>query len=128
MDSVRIAVPSESTPVDLDDLLVRCLGRIDLAERILKKFETVLEADLQQLESAVHARDTEEIAHLAHRIKGASLAVSARPITECAKCLEVAATACQLEEIPYHLECLKKVGTQFFEFAPTLSQRSFGRN
>jgi HPt (histidine-containing phosphotransfer) domain-containing protein len=113
MDSVRASAPSESTPLDVDALLERCLGRIDLAERILQRFQTCLADDVKQLEAAVLTTNTEEIAHLAHRIKGASLAVSAYELTDCAKSLELSATAQRLDDIPAHLARLKQESSRF---------------
>jgi HPt (histidine-containing phosphotransfer) domain-containing protein len=108
MDHVRECEPSIRTPVDVKDFLGRCLGRLDLAERILQKFQTSLESDVKLLEEAVLATNADEIAHLAHRIKGASLAVSARELTDCAKSIEVSATTRRLEDIPVQLARLKR--------------------
>ena len=107
MESIRAYEAQASAPVDIDDLLGRCLGRIDLAERILQTFQTALEGDLKKLEAAVSAFDANEIAHVAHRIKGASLAVSAHRLTECARSIELSANARRLDEIPEHLARLK---------------------
>jgi HPt (histidine-containing phosphotransfer) domain-containing protein len=107
MESIRAYESQDSAPVDIDDLLGRCLGRIELAERILRTFQTSLDSDLKKLEAAVSAFDATEIAHLAHRIKGASLAVSAHKLTECAKSIELSASARRLDEIPEYLAKLK---------------------
>jgi HPt (histidine-containing phosphotransfer) domain-containing protein len=113
MDQVRECEPSNPTPVDVKDFLGRCLGRLDLAERILQKFQTALESDVKLLEEAVLATNADEIAHLAHRIKGASLAVSARELTDSAKSIEVSATARRLEDIPVHQARLKQESSRF---------------
>lgn len=108
MESIRAYKSRDSAPVNFDELLDRCLGRIELAERILRTFQTALESDLKILEAAVAAFDATEIAHVAHRIKGASLAVSANHVTECAKFIELSAHARRLEEIPDQLARLKR--------------------
>ncbi len=113
MDSIRARIPPANIPVDVNDLLHRCLGRIDLAERILQTFQCALEVDVRQLEEAVLATNTDEIAHVAHRIKGASLAVSAYELTDCAQCIERSATARRMEEIPVYLAKLKKESSRF---------------
>jgi HPt (histidine-containing phosphotransfer) domain-containing protein len=117
MDSMSASAPARpDKPVDVEDLLGRCLGRIDLAERVLQRFQNVLEDDLQQLEAAVRATNTDEIAHVAHRIKGASLAVSAYTLTDCAQNIEASATARRLEEIPVQLTKLKQERSRVNEF------------
>jgi HPt (histidine-containing phosphotransfer) domain-containing protein len=120
MNCVRTERPVEAAPFDVDDLLTRCLGRIELAERILRTFETNLDRDVEQLEQAVRATDVTEIARLAHRIKGASLAVSARELTNCARSIEVSANAGQLAGIAADLDRLKRECGRFAEVRTSL--------
>jgi HPt (histidine-containing phosphotransfer) domain-containing protein len=121
MDSICATAPAPpDKPVDVEDLLDRCLGRIELAERILQRFQSALEVDLQQLEAAVRATNTDEIAHVAHRIKGASLAVAASSLKDCAQSIEASATARRIEEIPVQLTKLKQERSRFNEFRVSL--------
>jgi HPt (histidine-containing phosphotransfer) domain-containing protein len=106
-------VKPESYPINVEDLLTRCLGRLDLAERILQKFLDALDVDVRQLEAAVQASNVDEVAHLAHRIKGASLAVSAGQLTACARRLEDSATARRVEEFADQFESLKQESRRF---------------
>lgn len=103
----------ELYPINVEDLLTRCLGRLDLAERILQKFLDALDVDVRQLEAAVQAGNADEVAHLAHRIKGASLAVSAGQLTACARHLEDSATAHRVEEFAGQLELLRQESRRF---------------
>ena len=57
---------------DFETVLERCLGKEELAERVLKKFSTQLEDDNGVLLNAVEENNAEEIRHVAHRLKGAS--------------------------------------------------------
>jgi HPt (histidine-containing phosphotransfer) domain-containing protein len=75
--------------LDLDSLTKRCLGRVDLAYRVLEKFNSSVGNDMALLEQAIVARNLTEVARVAHRVKGASLSVS----------------ACSLAEHSHRLEC-----------------------
>ena len=71
----RTATPDE--PVDYDDLLARCMDNQDLAQRILARFEQTFGDDLNSFCKAVGDQDADQMARLAHRLKGASANVSA---------------------------------------------------
>ena len=100
-------------PVDMNDLLGRCLGRLDIVERILQTFHRTIRADLEKLEAAVRASDAEEIAHIAHRMKGASLSIAAHELQWCAERIETSAATRQLENIETHFSRLKQECARF---------------
>lgn len=124
MDSVRQPDSAQRPPiriaVDFHDLVDRCLGRLDLAERILQKFQITLEEDIRRLEEAVCATSTAEIAHIAHRIKGASLAVAAHDLTDCARSLENSANLRSLEDLPVHFARLKQESARLDDLRVTI--------
>jgi HPt (histidine-containing phosphotransfer) domain-containing protein len=68
---------STEKPLDLEQLVRRCLGRIDLAERLLKSFETRFPADLSKIEECLRADDSVELSRLVHQLKGTAANVSA---------------------------------------------------
>lgn len=113
MDLVREHAPSGNIPVDMNDLLGRCLGRMDLVQRILTKFQVALRQDLEQLEHAVLSRDVDQIAHIAHRMKGASLSVAARELQGYAQSIEASAMNHQLQDIQSHFVKLKEECARF---------------
>ena len=61
----------------MDELLARCMGNIDFATRVLAKFQHRFAEDLVELDEAILAQDAAAVAHIAHRIKGASANVAA---------------------------------------------------
>ncbi len=71
-------------PIELDAFLARCLGRVDLMERMLASFRAGVHSDCKQLQEAVAHRDLERVAQLAHKLKGASATVSAKPLSQIA--------------------------------------------
>jgi HPt (histidine-containing phosphotransfer) domain-containing protein len=72
-------------PIDFGSLQARCLGNVQLVERVLKKFTVELEASLVALEKAVEGRDSHTFGAVAHRLKGMSANVAAWPLHECAR-------------------------------------------
>lgn len=70
-----------SEPVDYAELIGRCMDSVDLAERILGRFEQSFENDLAELLEACRRRDGDRVAGIAHRMKGASANVSADGLT-----------------------------------------------
>ena len=99
--------------LDVDDLLGRCLGNIEFAQRILGKFQERCDEDLAALEQAVCDGDGESIAHLAHRLKGASANASALGLQKHASEIEHAVRHESIEDVPASLENLKHEWTRF---------------
>jgi HPt (histidine-containing phosphotransfer) domain-containing protein len=85
MTAVSDQAPSALEPWEL---LGRCLGKPELAMRVLQKFERQLADDLAGLEQAMAAHDLATAGSLAHRIKGAAANVAAHGIYEQAGLLE----------------------------------------
>jgi signal transduction histidine kinase/CheY-like chemotaxis protein len=80
----------DEQPVILDypSLLERCMGKRDLAEKLIKMFLEHTQDELQKLESALLTNDTAAIAATAHSVKGAAGSVSALTIWETSARLE----------------------------------------
>ncbi|MBI5864351.1 MAG: response regulator [Planctomycetes bacterium] len=84
-DSSARATASEETapsqapppPFDAQGLADRCLGNLDLIERLLAKFEKQAGAVLDEIERSVHAGNAAETARLAHGFKGSAANLSA---------------------------------------------------
>ena len=84
--------------IDLEGLKARCLGNLNLVERVLAKFESQLDSDLAALEQAVQAGDVDSAALVAHRIKGMSANLEARHLFQSAMAAErLAKNACMAE-------------------------------
>ncbi len=107
-------------PLDVEDLLVRCLGNAEFAERILAKFQERCGQDLAELEAAMVAGDTAKVGKLAHRLKGASANVSALGMQTLAAKMEQAVHQGSMEELLADLEDLKDEWNRFTSAAPSL--------
>jgi HPt (histidine-containing phosphotransfer) domain-containing protein len=71
--------------IDLDSLQARCLGNLQIVERVLGKFRTQLDIELGALEAAIVSHDVTTFCAVAHRLKGMSANVEAWPLHDCAK-------------------------------------------
>jgi HPt (histidine-containing phosphotransfer) domain-containing protein len=93
----------EDLPIDLEALQARCLGNLDLVDRVLAKFTTQVDADLDDLERAIETGNAEQAAHLAHRIKGIAGSVEARDLYADAALAEEIALEKRLADLPNFL-------------------------
>jgi HPt (histidine-containing phosphotransfer) domain-containing protein len=98
---------TEDQVLDFEDLKARCLGNMDLVERVLSKFTGQLDQDLDELEQAVGAGDATLAAHVAHRIKGIAASVAARSLFDDAAIVEERALANGMAGLPEHLNRLR---------------------
>ena len=114
--AMNVELKDQMTDVlDVDDLLGRCLGNIEFAQRILGKFQQRCDEDIETLGKAVTDQDGEAIARLAHRLKGASANASAMGLQKYASEIESAARHESIEEVSVSFECLKLEWARFSE-------------
>ncbi len=106
--------------LDVEDLLTRCLGNAEFAERVLAKFQERSEQDLIELEEAITTGDTTKVGNLAHRLKGASANVSALGLQMLAAKMEQDIHQDSTEEILADLADLKEEWNRFTSQAPSL--------
>jgi len=102
---------------DVEDLLTRCLGKIDFAQRVLARFQERCEQDLADLEQAMAAGQSRTVADLAHRIKGASANAGAPGMRALAAQIEDAAGQCPAEQASAQLAKLKSEWSRFIAAA-----------
>jgi HPt (histidine-containing phosphotransfer) domain-containing protein len=107
-----------ATVIDVEDLMARCLGNVEFAERILVMLQELGDENLARLERALAAEDAEAIAQLAHHLKGASANASAFALRAQAAKIEHAARRCSLGEMPSRLENLRYEWSRFNSAAP----------
>ncbi|NTV43867.1 MAG: response regulator, partial [Syntrophobacteraceae bacterium] len=86
--------------IDYPSLLERCMGKRDLAERLVQMFLKNTQDNLQELESAVQKNDAASTAEIAHSIKGAAGSVSAMTMWEVSAQLEAMGREKNLVEAP----------------------------
>lgn len=83
------AGPNPVVPVlDYPVFLERCMGKVDLASRLLVRFLECGESDIERIAAAVAAGDAASVIAGAHKLKGASANLSAERLRAEAAALE----------------------------------------
>ena len=108
-------------PFDYDEMLTRCVGKVELLERAMTRFRGDLVSDLEQLSTACDAKDADQIARTAHRIKGASANVSAHQLSTAAAVLEASARKHELNDLTQQWEQVETTAEILNEFLATHS-------
>jgi HPt (histidine-containing phosphotransfer) domain-containing protein len=106
-------------PLDLQQLVHRCLGRIELAERLLTSFESRFPADLAQVEQCLDEGDPAKMARLCHQLKGAAANISAPQLHLVMSRMEQAVRDGQRESVNRCLHEAQQAWTRFREFKQT---------
>ena len=120
-------VPTAGEPVlDQADLLKRCNGNAAFALKLLAKFRTCTGSDVREMEQAFNEGNGQGLASVAHRMKGASLSVSASALAKVAAGIEAAAQSGNLPEAGARLKTLPEEIGRFEEFAARLLADSSG--
>lgn len=116
----QVADDSKSDVLDLDRLRNRCMGNIALLERVLDQFHKRLPEELAELERALELRDSEQVARVAHRIKGTSANVSADGLQRAAAEIEDLGRTGSVTDVPTRLERLRSEWERYLEHTSTL--------
>lgn len=122
MSMQQTHAPAEEQSINWETLKSRCIGRLDLVEKALNRFQDSLVDDLQSLEEAVGALNSQEVARIAHRIKGTSLTVSADRLAGYAMHLERQAE----EDLSYDEEFLADIRDECCRLSQLITQHRTG--
>ena len=102
-----------------DELMARCMGRIERVQRVLDLFVAQVDEDIARLGIELQSGNAREVAKIAHRIKGASANAAVESIRADAETIEVLATANQLEELQ---QCMDRLRHDVREIADSASR------
>jgi HPt (histidine-containing phosphotransfer) domain-containing protein len=97
---------SDGEVLDVWALCDRCMGNIDLVQRVLDKFESRLPEELAELDRMLEQEDAAKIALVAHRIKGNSSNVSATSLRHAAGEIEELSRAGRVADARAQMDCL----------------------
>lgn len=67
-----MSIPDENAVFCYEDVRDRCLGNVELIERVLTIFAEGTSSDMEALKSAIEDGDLTQTAKTAHRIKGSA--------------------------------------------------------
>ena len=100
-------------PLAYDELAARCLERIDFIQRVLDAFSSRFEEDLMQIEVELDACNSNAVALLAHRMKGACGNTAAHELMSHVARIEELAREERLEPVA---GCLKEIQIAWSKF------------
>ncbi len=109
-DPVATSVPE---PIDYASLLERCLGRRELAEKLIAKLREQANTDVTAMVTALQNGDAPALAISAHRLKGAAANVSAECLRQVAADLEALGRAGNLNAARELVDSLKNELARF---------------
>jgi CheY-like chemotaxis protein/HPt (histidine-containing phosphotransfer) domain-containing protein len=99
----------------LDDAVHRCAGKYSLFQDMVKYFFDEVDALLEQMRTALHRRDAQEIGGTAHRLKGTVVYLGAGPAADATRRVEelghagdLAGAAAAIDELARQLGLLKQ--------------------
>ena len=111
---------SATPPLDVQQLLDRCLGNVEFVDRVLTKFHERFSDDLEQLERERQSGAGEAVASLAHRLKGSAANVAAPELQRISAQLEELGRLQRMAEIPECLEGLRREWSRFVDYSASL--------
>jgi HPt (histidine-containing phosphotransfer) domain-containing protein len=123
--NASVATPP-SNVFNSDELLARCMGNANFAERVLSKFLQRGALDLDELVRAADALDAQAVTLMAHRIKGAAANVAAQRLRERAAVIEELGRTARLSDVPKNITCLQQEWTDFVQATALLELGSCG--
>lgn len=101
------APPDDHEPLDYTVLINRCNGNTKLVDDVVAKFLQRTPDDLGQMAAEINSGNSEALAALAHRIKGAAATLAAEPLREQAEALEMTGRGGDLTNASQILELMK---------------------
>lgn len=113
---LRPAATREPAPLDLEQLQQRCLGRMDLVERLLASFERRFPLELVEMENCLATNDIPRLVQLSHQLKGASANIAAPRLHVLMQQMEEAARAGESGAAADLLARLQGEWEQFMEY------------
>jgi HPt (histidine-containing phosphotransfer) domain-containing protein len=102
-----------SSVVDYDQLVTRCLNKLDFAERMLTLFQSHCGDELAVLEREFAEGNLESVRLIAHRLGGAAANAAAFGLQSCAGELRVAASSGSREQTETSLVNLQREWRRF---------------
>ncbi len=114
--------PSDAVPVDFDAALSRFEGDHEFMKEMFKEFKGHLLARISEIQNAMQERDANQLARLAHNLKGVSLNFSANPLADIALHIE---EICKREDLTLAPMLVEQLGAEARRVESFLSSNGF---
>jgi HPt (histidine-containing phosphotransfer) domain-containing protein/CheY-like chemotaxis protein len=116
-------VKAPHPPIDVDNLLSRCMQDPDFARRTLEKFQIRALEDIEKLQKIAQQGDTAQIKRIANNLKAVSAHVAADSLRDIAFEIEQLSMAADLEKIVGQLKRLNDEAQRCAAFIPSAIQQ-----
>jgi HPt (histidine-containing phosphotransfer) domain-containing protein len=103
-------------PLDYGQLVRRCMGKVELVERLLASFEERVPKELSQIHDALAMADVPRLSRLAHQFKGTTANISAPEMQAIAACMDKAAREGRTSDVGAHLTDVEQAWRRFQDF------------
>ncbi len=105
-------------PIKVDEFLDRCMGNIDLFDRMLDKFEEQVEINFTNLIEYLESEDVESVRRVAHTVKGMAANTSAVDLMVVAARVEELAKIGELDTVKNYMNELQSEIKKCLEYIP----------
>jgi HPt (histidine-containing phosphotransfer) domain-containing protein len=127
--AVSSTIPVAETEIfNYNVLIERCMGNIGLANRLIDKCRTYLPQEFKELEKAFADKDAQQVALLAHRLKGATATILAQGMKRAAEEIEQCGRGGRLVDIPPQIERLHQEWERFEKVSRSFIQPADSRD
>ncbi|MAE63924.1 MAG: hypothetical protein CMJ18_06590 [Phycisphaeraceae bacterium] len=123
VDARASDAPRTGAPIDIEDVLKRCVGNVDLLRLILGRFEARTGEEIEELAKAIRLRHAEAALHVAHRFCGLAGNVSAEALAALASQLEDLASESAFDEMAGCLARLREEVDRCVAYVPRLMEK-----
>jgi len=106
--------------LDLEALRNRCMGNVELVQRVLDKFQQRIPEELAELENLLTAGNFEQVARVAHRLKGTSANAGAPGLREAAAEIENSGREARVGDVSVGIEHLRGEWEKYLDYVSTL--------
>lgn len=114
------AVALHELPLDYAQLVRRCMGKVELADRLLNSFEQRFPLELAEIESCLTAGDVVRLTRLMHQLKGTVANVSANVLHTIVSHLEEVARAGRFADVETGLAEVRSAWVEFKNYKSAL--------
>ncbi|MBN1648905.1 MAG: Hpt domain-containing protein [Spirochaetales bacterium] len=111
------------TPLNIDHM-VKELGCLDTAKRILVRFAEHTNSQIERLQEAIKTGRISEIHRISHSVKGGAMNIGADRLVETARLLEVDAKAEKIGNAKKHLIDIKKAFVDVEQYIYTITREN----
>jgi HPt (histidine-containing phosphotransfer) domain-containing protein len=110
----------DGVPLDMPELLERCMGSAALAQRLVTSFRSRMEEAAAALECAIRDQDADTLAKVAHQLKGSAANISAASLQRLLGQLEELAGDGRIEEASESMTQVRRALDKFNAYCANL--------